>query len=403
MGTECNAMSQTRSGTKDLQLADHVLQFSYTTFSGFRFPIGHFPSNQATAGQLYHLVWKAVSMLDSIGFDVTYISMDGASSNRTFFDMNFPEKNAVAMRMSARSPIGTPNVLMIMDYSHVVKKIRNSVCSSSINGKRLLQKQDGKFITWSQWEQAYEWDQMNIVSLHRHLTRDHIYNLSNSNKMRNHLAEQVLNMDMLNLMLAFKTTLGSNGSKLDATIAFLQNTSILVEVFRDSRAITGYDDTRVTKVRKVYQWFKEWETWSMKRNARSFKEKESALLTSQARQDLDSCLLGFDELAKTFQSICPGFSLLPCIINSDSIENLFCQQRAIHNGANQNPTYAAYKKAVNAITLLQPVISRKANSKAPAVGAKPLTFLRQKRNSSPKPTGSTKKTRHALLDKTNRL
>ena len=45
---------------------------------------------------------------------------------------------------------------------------------------------------------VHNWDQQNALKLHRKLTSEHIYP-DTQMKMRNHLAEQVLNEDMLYL------------------------------------------------------------------------------------------------------------------------------------------------------------------------------------------------------------
>ena len=124
MGEECNAMAQTRHRSLDPHMADHELHMCFT-FSGVRFPIAHFANNQATASQIYHLFWKAVCMLDSVGFTVIYTSMDGAQNNRTFLNMCFPDHDSVLKRMSAKSPLGYTDTIMIMDYSHVMTKLRN--------------------------------------------------------------------------------------------------------------------------------------------------------------------------------------------------------------------------------------------------------------------------------------
>ena len=56
--------------------------------------------------------------------------------------------------------------------------------------------------------------------------------------MRNHLAEDVLSKKMLHLMKLYRECLGDAGSKLVVTIELLQNTSVLIQHFRDSRPIT---------------------------------------------------------------------------------------------------------------------------------------------------------------------
>lgn len=53
-------------------------------------------------------------------------------------------------------------------------------------------------------------------------------------------------------------------------------------------------------------------------------------------------------------------------MNSDIVENLFCQQRGIRNGLNTNPTLSQYSPANTAIILGQATVSNKANSGNPA-------------------------------------
>lgn len=55
-------------------------------------------------------------------------------------------------------------------------------------------------------------------------------------------------------------------------------------------------------------------------------------------------------------------SIIPCRLNSDVIENIFCQQRTLHNGANTNPTYLGYCYSMNSVILGQATISRKSNT-----------------------------------------
>ena len=67
-------------------------------------------------------------------------------------------------------------------------------------------------------------DQQNALQLHRKLTNEHVFPMSYG-KMRNHLAEEVLNKDMLNLMLEYKTSLAHQGEVLNGVIELLRNTS----------------------------------------------------------------------------------------------------------------------------------------------------------------------------------
>lgn len=72
------------SGKKEIKLATHVLQFVFLGFTGFRFPLFHFPTEQASAPELYLLFWKIVNILSTFGFKIQYVSLDGAQTNRDF-------------------------------------------------------------------------------------------------------------------------------------------------------------------------------------------------------------------------------------------------------------------------------------------------------------------------------
>lgn len=79
---ESKLMETIHSGKKEIKLATHVLQFVFLGFTGFRFPLFHFPTIQATAAELNLLFWKIINLLMAFGFRVRYTSMDGAQTNR---------------------------------------------------------------------------------------------------------------------------------------------------------------------------------------------------------------------------------------------------------------------------------------------------------------------------------
>lgn len=54
-------------------------------------------------------------------------------------------------------------------------------------------------ILWKNWVDAYEFSNSQPMIIHPQLTRQHIY-ISEMDKMRNHLAEDVLDKKMLYLM-----------------------------------------------------------------------------------------------------------------------------------------------------------------------------------------------------------
>lgn len=179
-----------RTGNSDLNLATHVLQFVFLGFSGFRFPVSHFPTIQATASDLYILTWELINMLQVFGFTVRYISTDGAQTNRDFAKIllgDFRSETTKTMRIRNIYSPKSPNIIFIMDYSHVIKKIRNNILKSksSTNGtRRLYVYVCGHHILWCHFVNAHLWDiSHNPLPVHYHLTLEH-FELTSESKMK---------------------------------------------------------------------------------------------------------------------------------------------------------------------------------------------------------------------------
>lgn len=162
--------------------------------------------------------------------------------------------------------------------------------------------------------------------------------------MRNQLAEEVLNKQMLHLMLTYAETL-KDSAYLSSTIALLQHTSTLIANFRDPRPITDLSDVRLKENMAALQWFINWEE-----SVKDRSDKNKCLISHQTRADLTSLIIGFDELCHSKLKIAPS-SIIPNRINSDVIENIFCQQRGLYNGNNTNPNYLTYCRTMNVIIL----------------------------------------------------
>lgn len=55
-------------GSKETQIATHILQFIFLSDSGFRFPVAHFPTAQCPPSALYFKFWEGVLMMKQAGF-----------------------------------------------------------------------------------------------------------------------------------------------------------------------------------------------------------------------------------------------------------------------------------------------------------------------------------------------
>lgn len=240
-----------------------------------------------------------------------------------------------------------------------LKKIRNNLEASKIQNKTSTGRylvQHGKCITWDHWEACYRFNFQSGFSIHRKLTKEHI-NLTPATKIRNKLAIEVLNKDMLYLMKSYQSTL-KNPDNLASSIKLLEMTSQIVDIFCSrNRPISSQEDSRFETLHTVLNYFKSWEN-AVKKSVMLAPSKN--LMTLETRTDLDSALMGFISLCKNMlngkHSINPGF------LNSDIVENLFGQQRGVRNGLNNNPTLAQYGPSNTAIILGQCTLANKSNS-----------------------------------------
>ncbi|ELU04967.1 hypothetical protein CAPTEDRAFT_184970 [Capitella teleta] len=186
----------------EVQLASHVLQILFLSHSGFRFPVAHYPTHEAQAPELFHVIWEAIDKLDDWGFKVEYLCQDGAVANRQLVQIFCAGKLPRDVNFTAPSMLNpTQNMVFIMDPKHTHKKIRNGLLSSgSIRQLTLPHLGENSTVLWEHWRAAYQWDtENNPLPIHRKLTPAHMQPDS-SEKMRNHLAEEVLDKDMLLLM-----------------------------------------------------------------------------------------------------------------------------------------------------------------------------------------------------------
>jgi len=215
---------------------------------------------------------------------------------------------------------------------------------------------EGKRITWDHWEACFNFNFQSGFLVHPKLTEEHI-KLTPAAKMRNSLAIEVLNRDMLYLMKLYQATLKKT-ENLASSIRLLEQTSELVEIFCSRNIpISSLDDKRFEMMNNALNYFKSLKDDVVK-SLMLLASKN--LMTQETRTYINSALHGIISLSKIMlngkNSINPGY------LNSDIVENLFGQQRGVRNGLNTNPTLAQYGPSNTAIILGQCSISNKSNS-----------------------------------------
>jgi hypothetical protein len=193
--------------------------------------------------------------------------------------------------------------------------------------------------------------------------------------MRNCYAEYALNEDMYYLMLEYQKEHAHNlGDRLAATLELLKNTSAIVKLFRSHMPIQSLLDERLASANTALDWFKAWEIANEKEATLERKQKWRAVISREAREDLQSSVVGMNQLVKLHTEAFPGGSIRPFIVNTDVVENIFCQQRACHNGAMTHPNLYQYRYTLNSIFLSAGLYSTKGNASGNDAAADPYCF-----------------------------
>lgn len=342
----------------ELNMISHVLQFLYVGLGGFVFPVAHFPTVKLTHTMLYDHFWSVLKALRRKNFNVKYCMLDGASTNRSFINMQI---STLSKPMTVNVIDPAHNVIFIQDPSHVIKKIRNSILNSGDGQKKTRHIHlNGHPIVWEMWVSAYLWDnRTHGLNINHSLTDQHLYP-TDSEKMRNHLAFECLDKDMLHLMQMYQQNVNDTEREmLNAPIKLLEHTSVLVDFFKDERPITCLSDTRLAELKNVGKWFKTWEEQVETEYANDKVLQNKALIAPQTRQDIEIMVSGILALAKV--TVDAKIPLIPAKTNSDLIENFFSEERGIYHGCNSHPSYGQYMNAINSTILCRHTLSKKSN------------------------------------------
>ena len=289
--------------------------------------------------------------------------LDGASTNRSFMNIvldNPREQKFVFQDIYNRDHC----ICVIQDTMHVLKKVRNNIAASTSENR----KQTGKYlilnskpVLWDHWIECFQFNFQSGFSIHKKLTEEHI-ELTPASKMRNSLAIHVLNKDMLYLMKTFQSTL-EDPQRLASSVQVLENTSVVTDMFCDNnRPLSSLSDERFDSLKDVLLFFNTWESFILSSNAYTASKH---LMSQETRDDIKSSITGFLSLCSL--KLEHGNSINPGYLNSDLVENLFCQQRGIRNGLNTNPTLLQYGPSNIAIILGQCSVSNKSNSGKPSI------------------------------------
>ena len=276
LGNTVNSLDEISNEKNKFRMASHCFQYMFVGFSGFRWPVAYFGTDNVNGHSIYLTFWPLVDHLRTFGFSVHGAIMDGSSNNRQFTRLVVNPNKARLTKYTTINPFDVDSkVAIIQDCKHVFKKIRNSLLSSAPGGKRQIVL-DGQHIYWSYFQDAYRFNVRREFRFFHRLARQHVY-LNAQAKMHNHLATDVLGIDMLLLMTEYQKSLENEGHKLDSTIQLLQRTSYMVSFFCNTKnKISNTCDLQVSNLLDILHFFHDWEN-----QFSTTKEKSKHLITNE--------------------------------------------------------------------------------------------------------------------------
>ena len=117
------------------------------------------------------------------------------------------------------------------------------------------------------------------------------------------------------------------------------------------------EDKRIQELQNILDWTLAWnQQWEQ------HGKTKHAFISIETYEDLLSMLMGTIAILKLKFAEYPISTISLHRLNSDVVENNFCSQRGMINGANTNPTYLRYCKAMNTIIMSQAVVSKVSNA-----------------------------------------
>ncbi len=340
---------------KSNKLATHVLVFLIkSVVNPLSYSFATFATDGITSFQLFPLFWRAVAILETTcSLCVIAAVADGASSNRTFFNMHKSIGAESEKKVTYRSVNLFAQyrfIYFLSDAPHLMKTARNNLAKSgSGKGTRLLWN-NGCYILWSHISQIYNEDLECGLKLLPKLTSDHV-NLTPYSVMRVKLAVQVLSSSMAKVLKAY----GPDEASGTATFceymdkffdcANVRNTQ--EHHHKQKAALRPYESLEDPRFEwlenRFLKYFEDWQKSITERQGNFTKSNKEAMFISwQTYRGLQMTVYSLVDVTKYLLSVGVKYVLTERFCQDD-LENYFGRQRSIgHRRDNPNLRSVGY-------------------------------------------------------------
>ena len=315
--------------------------------SNMKYPLASFATQGITADFLYPIIWKAIMHLEiDCGLKVLFVTCDGASPNRRFFEMHRTTvDDEIVYHAQNKFAPDKRKIFFISDAPHLVKTTRNCFSNSfSHKTTRCLWK-DGKNMSWMHIVKLYE-DHVEpgLYSQVPKLTRSHI-DLTAYSCMKVNLAAQVLSSSVASALEVLY------GEQVSETVNFIRHMDKFFDCLNTRNLNEGkakknpnlaeyrrVDDPRFDYLLNDFLgYFDAWQTSVENRNGNYTKGQRSMMqLSHQTLKGLRITVHSVVDCTRYLLSQGVEF-VLTNVFNQDPLEQHFGHYRH-KGGSNDNPT-----------------------------------------------------------------
>ncbi len=147
-----------------------------------------------------------------------------------------------------------------------------------------------------------------------------------------------------------------------------------MNLFTSRQPFTSLLDQHLIDAKVSLNWFQAWKASVKSDPGWTKREKRRALPSWESLEDLDSAVIGFEQLVNVHLTKFPGSAIRPGQINTDIVENVFCPQRAVHNGSCTHPNHYQYCYTINTILLCAGLCKGTSNAGDNNTAAQPFGY-----------------------------
>ncbi|XP_070547240.1 uncharacterized protein [Ptychodera flava] len=328
--------------------------------SDLKYPLAAFATDGIKCELLYSILWRAVEIIElSASLKVLFITCDGASPNRKFFNMHRELGNEIVFSTDNIYSTDMRKLYFISDVPHLLKTSRNCFANSYAHKMSRRLWKDGRDISWMHIVDLYkDHCENNLYTACPKLRRSHI-DLTAYSQMNVSLAAQVLSSTVANALDLFY------GDQTQETVQFIRHMNKFFDCLNTRNCYEGVNKRNenlhpycdINDVRFNYlleEFLGYFEEWHQSVNARpgnfSKTDRNKMLLSHQTLNGLKITVMSIVACVKHLLGLGMPF-VLTSVFNQDPIEQHFGHYR--HKGGScTNPTVYDVRHIMNKLRVV---------------------------------------------------